>query len=407
MFPQAAGHLRTRSAPTTPTGGSASRPRRKLSLGAADLPAPASGLSALSAAASELQDRAVRPAVADSVLLIDWDDTLMSSSWISRLRLPMLEAAHGAAGRLPVGAIAAALIQKPSLLSGEARLECEQLAEAVVEFLTAARRLLAPERIIIVTNSEAGWVQLSASAFLRPALHALAGLRIVSARTAFERFFPNQPSSWKAAAFAYEVQELLKVGAPVRRIVSVGDGVQERHGCAITCAQFGVIGASVRMMHLPTPRLLSHELRAVSKALCALLEGAYRWQEVACVRSWDAQHIDLVPLEQIGAAPPAPQRAPAAAQAQSPAAAPAGKRDRPRPQGAVAGAVAPRVASPHRCCDSPRMGERRRRRKVSSPYNGRGGGANAVVQRSSAAMDMGNARAPSPRSVPGSPLLVA
>ena len=36
----------------------------------------------------------------------------------------------------------------------------------------------------------------------------IAKYRIVSARTRYERFYPNQPLCWKAAAFAHEVNEI-------------------------------------------------------------------------------------------------------------------------------------------------------------------------------------------------------
>ena len=61
--------------------------------------------------------------------------------------------------------------------------------------------------MIIITNSDEGWVKYSAERYLPGLLPILKNYRIVSARTRYEKFYPNQPLCWKAAAFAHEANE--------------------------------------------------------------------------------------------------------------------------------------------------------------------------------------------------------
>jgi hypothetical protein len=50
-------------------------------------------------------------------------------------------------------------------------------------------------------------VKYSAERYLPNLIPILQNYRIISARTQYEKFYPNQPLCWKAAAFAHEVNE--------------------------------------------------------------------------------------------------------------------------------------------------------------------------------------------------------
>jgi hypothetical protein len=62
-------------------------------------------------------------------------------------------------------------------------------------------------QVLIITNSDEGWVNYSAERFLPNLIPVLKNYRVISARTRYENFYPNQPLCWKAAAFAHEVNE--------------------------------------------------------------------------------------------------------------------------------------------------------------------------------------------------------
>lgn len=61
--------------------------------------------------------------------------------------------------------------------------------------------------MVIITNSDEGWVNYSAERYLPNLIPVLKNYRVISARTRYEKFYPNQPLCWKAAAFAHEVNE--------------------------------------------------------------------------------------------------------------------------------------------------------------------------------------------------------
>jgi hypothetical protein len=63
-------------------------------------------------------------------------------------------------------------------------------------------------QVILITNSDEGWVQFSAERYCPKLVPVVAKYRIVSARTRYEKFYPGQPLCWKAAAFAHEVNEI-------------------------------------------------------------------------------------------------------------------------------------------------------------------------------------------------------
>lgn len=71
--------------------------------------------------------------------------------------------------------------------------------------------------VIIITNSDDGWVKFSAERFVPKLLPCLEQFRIISARTRYERFYPNQPLCWKAAAFAHEVNEIYSASNKMER----------------------------------------------------------------------------------------------------------------------------------------------------------------------------------------------
>jgi len=74
--------------------------------------------------------------------------------------------------------------------------------------------------VIIITNSDEGWVKFSAERYLPNLLPCLERYRVISARTRYERFYPNQPLCWKAAAFAHEVNEMFTCASNTAEVPS-------------------------------------------------------------------------------------------------------------------------------------------------------------------------------------------
>jgi len=185
------------------------------------------------------------------VIVFDWDDTLMSSSWVDRARL------------LP--------ISSHDSLSDEMKAKFEVLERRVAACLDKACRL---GSVVIITNAEQGWVEYSAERFMPKLLPVLQQLRVVSARSTYERYFPNAPLCWKAAAFAHEANlafsEESTPGTPqpqsdaAREIISFGDSNEERTAVRIAAAQLGATHKSVKFVDLPSLEQLSKQVEAVT-----------------------------------------------------------------------------------------------------------------------------------------------
>lgn len=141
-------------------------------------------------------------------------------------------------------------------------------------------------QVIIITNSDEGWVQFSAERFCPQLLPVVAKYRVISARTRYEKFYPGQPLCWKAAAFAHEVNEIFETqskddsgscasleGTDVssttsmdspeddcaadsdqqqREIISFGDSMEERTAVSIVSGQMDALPKSVKFLAAPT-----------------------------------------------------------------------------------------------------------------------------------------------------------
>lgn len=183
---------------------------------------------------------AVRKRARDTIIIMDWDDTLLASSWL---------ASHGL--RLDSPSVPRSIVA-----------QLELLEESVLSLLWRASEC---GRVVIVTNAETGWVELSAQKFMPRVLPALeaAGVRIVSARSTFEPAFPDSPCDWKVQAFHEEVRAAVeeKRGDRVLHAISLGDSIHERQ--AIHQVMHGLPASrtkSVKFVERPTASQLRREV---------------------------------------------------------------------------------------------------------------------------------------------------
>lgn len=116
-----------------------------------------------------------------SVIIFDWDDTICPSSFVDQAQVDNYK-------DLPK--------HYHSLF--------HEVGKCAEKCLAAAAK---HGEVIIITNSDEGWVNYSAERYVPNLIPVLKNYRIVSARTRYEKFYPNQPLCWKAAAFAHEVNE--------------------------------------------------------------------------------------------------------------------------------------------------------------------------------------------------------
>eukprot|EP00931_Biecheleriopsis_adriatica_P009652 TRINITY_DN110714_c0_g1_i1.p1 TRINITY_DN110714_c0_g1~~TRINITY_DN110714_c0_g1_i1.p1 ORF type:complete len:353 (+),score=92.36 TRINITY_DN110714_c0_g1_i1:63-1121(+) len=145
----------------------------------------------------------------ETLIIFDWDDTVLPSSWVKN---------HGL--RLDDG----------SRVEAWQREELGQVARAAAQTLRAAKQL---GTVVLITNAERGWIELSCNKFLPTLLPILEDIKLVSARTTYEGPEITSPVDWKVHAFKNEIDRFYarqtRLGAERRKnVLSLGDSIHER-----------------------------------------------------------------------------------------------------------------------------------------------------------------------------------
>lgn len=122
------------------------------------------------------------PPKSSKVIIFDWDDTICPSTFVDQFKVDTF-----------------------SDLPPHYQNLFNEIGRCAERCLAAAAK---HGEVIIITNSDEGWVDYSAERYVPNLLPILPHYRVVSARTRYERFYPGQPLCWKAAAFAHEVNEI-------------------------------------------------------------------------------------------------------------------------------------------------------------------------------------------------------
>mmetsp|Transcript_25070 Transcript_25070/g.71394 ORF Transcript_25070/g.71394 Transcript_25070/m.71394 type:complete len:352 (-) Transcript_25070:189-1244(-) len=167
-----------------------------------------------SAAASSCDQSAavaeeVRFSKEQTLFVFDWDDTILPSSWVQRQGL-----------RLDDGA-------------SVNQWQRERLSEVAVLAAETLRLAKKHGTVVVVTNAERGWIELSCQKFLPTLYPMLENVRMVSARTSYEGPRSPSPLDWKMCAFEVEIERFygfaaLDDPAQPKNIFSLGDGAHER-----------------------------------------------------------------------------------------------------------------------------------------------------------------------------------
>jgi len=154
--------------------------------------------------------QALRPfAVEETILIFDWDDTILPSAWVQSQGLRLDE---------------------ESKVSVSQREELSKVANAASETLRAAKQ---HGTVVFVTNAERGWIELSCQKFLPTLYPLLENVKLLSARTTYETPALSNPQDWKLRAFDSEINRIFgqeKMLEPERRknVLSLGDSMHER-----------------------------------------------------------------------------------------------------------------------------------------------------------------------------------
>jgi len=178
-----------------------------------------------------------------TVIFVDWDDTLLCSSYLSGqgLRLDTeIDSAHD--------------IVK----------ELKDLEASVISLSQVAK---AHGDVHVVTNAETGWVELSAKKFIPGVLPLLGQVSVVSARSTYESVFPESPLKWKFCAFQSKLCGLFTdqgSKAHTNNIISFGDSHVEREAVrAVTRGLPKTRTKSVKFAEKPSMEQLRRQIELV------------------------------------------------------------------------------------------------------------------------------------------------
>jgi len=144
--------------------------------------------------------------VQDTVLIFDWDDTVLPSTWV-----------HEQGLRLDAECV-------PTLDQEE---KLNTLALQAANTLWVAKSF---GQVILVTNAERGWIELSCQKFMPSLYPYLENVKIMSARSTYEQQGVASPFEWKFLAFESELSDFYKLFPSDRRknVISIGDSAHER-----------------------------------------------------------------------------------------------------------------------------------------------------------------------------------
>jgi len=228
---------------------------RKLSIGGANTPTkkpvgPKTGASPRPSVPTPSRltkrDRNRLAGQVPSVIIFDWDDTLLCSSLLAEKGFS---------------------IANSRLVDDETAAGLKSLSATVQKVLKLA--LSTGSTVLIVTNAETSWVQLSAHKFMPDCLELInqERIRVVSARSSFEDFYPDEPMQWKQHCFREETQRALdqqgsKYGQ-FRQLLSLGDSQSERIAAQTISAEMGLCCKSVKFVQSPSIAQLMQQLRLV------------------------------------------------------------------------------------------------------------------------------------------------
>lgn len=194
----------------------------------------------------------------NTLIIFDWDDTLMASSWLSRNGMGL---------------------EAPRVVPSHITTPMRKLGVAVRTILTSAIKM---GQVVIITNAETGWVELSAQKFMPSVVPMLSQVKVVSARSTYEPRYPDSPISWKIAAFVQELHTFSRKDTTTvakRRmrklrqkynVISFGDSVHERTAVHEACGGLGdgvAVPKSVKFVERPCAQQLRRQVELVSSCL--------------------------------------------------------------------------------------------------------------------------------------------
>lgn len=176
-----------------------------------------------------------------TILIFDWDDTLLPSSWLKRNNC-LLTDMH---------------------VKEEVIAPLALVAKSVKALLDLAQQF---GEVVIVTNAEQGWIDLSCRKWF-PELHSyIMSFQLTSARSTWEPMGVVSPCGWKARAFKDVIEFFYSrfgYQQSWKNVISIGDSPHEREALmrvTLGATLKGCRTKSVSLMIRPSANQLKKQL---------------------------------------------------------------------------------------------------------------------------------------------------
>ena len=217
----------------------------------------------------------------DAMIIFDWDDTILPSSYVDREQVDNIRDMPQEQQNLfrEIETCADKCLATAAKYGEVSFSSCNYQSHSRA---LSRPRVCAFVQVVIITNSDEGWVNYSAERYLPNLIPVLKNYRIISARTRYEKFYPNQPLCWKAAAFAHEVNE---------HFCSLEEA---HHMLNRECA---VARSGSRYDTVP-------DMEAASTDDSSLEDTSISSSEVDSPGAWSSEHISTTPVKPAHQQPP-------------------------------------------------------------------------------------------------------
>lgn len=181
-----------------------------------------------------------------TVIIFDWDDTLLCTSCLKNAE---------ACGR-------------PMSAAAEKHLRgIERISKHLLELAMSLGKTY------IITNAQQGWVEYSAAKYVPDLLPALQKVEIISARARHGEQYPDDIGMWKIQAFC-ELQKQLDLPV-ITNLVSMGDANYEMEATQIIGAEFSeALVKTIKMQEKPKAEVLLKQLEVIASKFEKIVHNA-------------------------------------------------------------------------------------------------------------------------------------
>jgi hypothetical protein len=176
----------------------------------------------------------------DRVFILDFDDTLIPSSWLNTQGFKLSKQLYG---------VTATMLDA-----------CAKVAHHSAALINAAKGY---GKVVIVTNATHDWVELASKMFMPSISDLILSLPIFSAADLYESR-STSPTIWKKLAFQNDVlRTVFPVQPAMRTVISIGDSEAERQALKYVQSLAdpeSMLTKSVKFRDKPTPESLIQQL---------------------------------------------------------------------------------------------------------------------------------------------------